>query len=467
MKKKILILFIGLVLGLSGYSQITSTTANYFEATEYSDSDFVFVFCTDDINGGSLIANDSTHYGGYNFEWCKFNETTKDFTDTLIDFTFNPDSTQSVISDLSTGGYKVILTNADTIQEYVAWIYNATDRSIELEFDNSNNCDYMAIWAIPNIATSTFFNTTLVYYDISTGDSYSLKNRVVLYEWSARPDFEFVKYNSPFNSMLVLPTEDITFSVSVTDRFGCVVTDEINYTAIETKADFRWTSFDDKTFEELENGDTEADLSGSAPLTVQFFNESKNGEEYIWCFGDSTRNDDIDTVFTNDITEEPTHTYYYTRDTGKTYTMKLYSISDYGCKDSCSFNIKVLPTKIEFPNVFSPNHDNVNEVFILTEFQSIRNFKITIFNRVGQVVHQYEGDVRDWDGWDGKVKNSNRMAPAGNYFFVVEVKGWDNKEYNNKTFKTKTSSEASSTTEDPSSSTQKSSKQFGVIRLFL
>ena len=459
MKEKFLILFVGLVLGLSGYSQITST-ASYFEATEYSDSDYVFVFCTDDINGGSLIADDSTAYGGYDFEWYKFNETTKDFTDVLIDFTINLDSTQSTISDLATGGYKVILTNVDTVQEYIAWVYNATDRTVDLEFDNANDCDDMAMWAMPNLSPSTLFDTPLNYYDLLSGESYILKNKNVLYEWSATPDFEFIKFNSPLSSMSVLPVEDITFSVIVTDRFGCLVSDEINYTAIETKADFRWISFDDKTFEELDNGNTESTLSGSAPLTVQFFNESENGAKYVWYFGDSTRNDDIDTIFTEDVLLEPSHTYYFTNDTGKTYTMKLYSESEFGCKDSISFNIKVLPTKIELPNVFTPNGDNNNDVFIIDnehlEYQSIRSFKITIFNRVGQVVHEFDGDIRDWEGWDGTVKNSNRETPQGNYFFVVEVKGWDRKNYDNKNL---------SKLKDSSGDDTKSS-MFGVIRLY-
>ena len=459
MKEKFLILFVGLVLGLSGYSQITST-ASYFEATEYSDSDYVFVFCTDDINGGSLIADDSTAYGGYDFEWYKFNETTKDFTDVLIDFTINLDSTQSTISDLATGGYKVILTNVDTVQEYIAWVYNATDRTVDLEFDNGNDCDDMAMWAMPNLSPSTLFDTPLNYYDLLSGESYILKNKNVLYEWSATPDFEFIKFNSPLSSMSVLPVEDITFSVIVTDRFGCLVSDEINYTAIETKADFRWISFDDKTFEELDNGNTESTLSGSAPLTVQFFNDSENGAKYVWYFGDSTRNDDIDTIFTEDVLLEPSHTYYFTNDTGKTYTMKLYSESEFGCKDSISFNIKVLPTKIELPNVFTPNGDNNNDVFIIDnehlEYQSIRSFKITIFNRVGQVVHEFDGDIRDWEGWDGTVKNSNRETPQGNYFFVVEVKGWDRKNYDNKNL---------SKLKDSSGDDTKSS-MFGVIRLY-
>jgi gliding motility-associated-like protein len=183
---------------------------------------------------------------------------------------------------------------------------------------------------------------------------------------------------------------------------------------------------------------------------VQFFNDSKNSIKFRWDFGDSTKHYGIDS-----LTMDPIHTYYYTiADSGKTYTMELYSESEYGCKDSVSFSIDVLPTMLEFPNVFTPNDDPFNNVFILTDYQSIRDFKIVIFNRVGQVVHEYEGDVRDWKGWEGKVKNSETEAPEGSYYFVVEVKGWDNKNYNNDNIAGESEGDA------------KSGIKFGVVALF-
>jgi gliding motility-associated-like protein len=123
-----------------------------------------------------------------------------------------------------------------------------------------------------------------------------------------------------------------------------------------------------------------------------------------------------------------------------------------------ALEIFIEPTSIEFPNVFTPNNDNINDVYRLIDFKSVRNFKITIFNRVGQVVHQFEGDARDWDGWDGTVKNSNREATEGNYFFVVEVLGWDTKKYNNKNLN------YTGVTDDVEASSN--GNFFGVIRLF-
>jgi hypothetical protein len=44
---------------------------------------------------------------------------------------------------------------------------------------------------------------------------------------------------------------------------------------------------------------------------------------------------------------------------------------------------------------------------------------ISIYSRTGLKVHAFEGNIRDWGGWDGKIMNSNRDAPEGVYFYVI------------------------------------------------
>lgn len=472
MRLKYLLLALVLIFSMNGFCQI-SATAVFSEATEYSDSDFVFVFCTDDINGGSLIANDSTGFGGYDFEWYKYNEVTNDFTDLLTGSTPNIDSTSSTILGLNNGGYKVVLTNVDSVQEYVAWVYNNMELEVEIQFHPENDCDYLALLANPYYGSPQYFDTPFIYFNVFTGDSYNLQNKIDSYEWTSLPELDsFNSRNSSFTSIAEdafdndseLPTEDITFSLIVTDRFGCQAEDDIEYIAIETDADFSWTSVDNKT-DETESGSSDNELSGSAPLKVSFVNESLNGLNYTWFFGDTLRSNDKDTIFTSDFLEETEHTYYYSApDSGKTYILRLFSESEYGCRDSIFFNIKVEPSLIEFPNVFTPNDDGTNDEFVLIDYKSLRFFKITIFNRAGQVVHEFEGDVNDWQGWDGNVRTSNRLAPAGNYFFVVEILGWDNVTYDNNSQGKKLAAESSDTEEDqdpPPGGTQ-----FGILRLF-
>lgn len=116
-------------------------------------------------------------------------------------------------------------------------------------------------------------------------------------------------------------------------------------------------------------------------------------------------------------------------------------------------------------NVFSPNGDPWNNVFRVDSIGdgpvSIRNFKITIFNRAGQVVHEYNGDIRDWEGWDGTVKNSSREATEGNYYYVVEILGWDKKTYDNDDY-----SKSNSGNDDSGDTGNSSNVIFGHVRLY-
>jgi len=470
-----LLFTVALIYSANLFGQITST-ANFKENTEYSDSDFVFVFCTELTTAGELTANDSTSDGGYVFEWYKFDENTHDFTIVLTGHTVNTDSTSSVISDLEDGGYKVILTKNAEKQEYVAWVYNNNDRNVQLNIHPDSDCNYLALLTEPYYHTTQFFETPLNYYHVDSAEWYTLKNRIVKYSWTASPELESLRsYNGPFTSIgedpldndAELPTENTVFSVVTIDRFGCEAEDDVDYTAIETDADFSWTTLDYKNDEYLESGGSDADLSGPAPLKVKFTNESLNGQDYIWFFGDTLINSDIDTVKTSDILEEPEHIYYYTiADSGKTYTMRMYSTSSHGCRDSIFFDIEIEPSVVKFPNVFTPNHDDYNNVFILTDYQSIKTFKIVIFNRVGQVVHEYEGDVRDWKGWKGDVKNGNQEAPEGNYFFVVDITGWDNVHYDNDKLSNQNKSSGSSGSSEGDNTSGSNTVNFGVVRLY-
>jgi len=452
----------------SAFSQISSN-ADFSEATPFNDSIKIFVFCTDLTNAGELIANDSTLTGGFDFTWYKFDENSHDFTIALTEYTINNDSSSSVISDLEDGGYKVVLTKGAEEQKYIAWVYNNNDRSVQLNLDPDNDCVYLALSTDPYYHTNQFFETPFRYYHVDSAEWYTLNNQIEQYTWTASPELESLRnYNGPFTSIVgndpfdddaELPTENTVFSVVTIDRFGCEADDDVDYTAIATDARFNISLIDEDGIV-LET--SEESISGSAPLKIRFENLSENGYEYTYFFGDSLINNDEDTIFTTDYSLQPEHTYYYSApDSGKTYTAWLYSESSYGCIDSMSLEIFIEPTSIEFPNVFTPNNDNINDVYQLTDFKSIRDFKITIFNRVGQVVHQFEGDARDWDGWDGTVKNSNREAPQGNYFFVVEVLGWDTKKYNNKNLNYTGVNEATEDVEESSGG-----NFFGIIRLF-
>jgi hypothetical protein len=59
---------------------------------------------------------------------------------------------------------------------------------------------------------------------------------------------------------------------------------------------------------------------------------------------------------------------------------------------------------------------------------------VTIFNRSGQLVYRYGGDPMQWEGWRGKVRNSNRDAAEGVYLYVIKGRGYDGVMHENKQY---------------------------------
>lgn len=145
-------------------------------------------------------------------------------------------------------------------------------------------------------------------------------------------------------------------------------------------------------------------ISGQKPLPVNFTNQSSvNGVSYVWDFG----NGDGETTAT------PTDVSTVYQETGE-YVVTLVVTSAEGCIDTAVANISVfeLPT-ISAPNVFTPDGDDVNEVFQFFDYQNINTFKCEITNRWGNVMTTFDNVLDTWDGTiDGKP------AEEGVYFYT-------------------------------------------------
>ncbi len=90
------------------------------------------------------------------------------------------------------------------------------------------------------------------------------------------------------------------------------------------------------------------------------------------------------------------------------------------------FQVTVSESKLELPNVFTPNGDGINDVFRVKEgYQSIVKFEAAIFNRWGRKLYEWNDPA---GGWDGNFKGS--PAPAGAYYCVVKAVGADGVKYN-------------------------------------
>jgi len=107
--------------------------------------------------------------------------------------------------------------------------------------------------------------------------------------------------------------------------------------------------------------------------------------------------------------------------TTRKYTIKV--ISDSGCVsfDSLKIAIDCKSANLFVPTAFTPNNDNLNDLFypVTNGISSIKKF--TIFNRMGNVIYQasnFSPNDKSF-AWDGKFKGIKQ--PVGNYVYSIEA----------------------------------------------
>jgi gliding motility-associated-like protein len=94
-----------------------------------------------------------------------------------------------------------------------------------------------------------------------------------------------------------------------------------------------------------------------------------------------------------------------------------------GCSSSDSVLVTVSCDTLFVPSGFSPNGDNINDYFVISQLEKYPNANLKIFNRWGALV--YEKDKYD-NTWNG-LSNSDliRMGeelPDGTYYYVLDLK---------------------------------------------
>lgn len=120
----------------------------------------------------------------------------------------------------------------------------------------------------------------------------------------------------------------------------------------------------------------------------------------------------------------PSASYYWsTGDT--TESIAITNTGDYRLRvtvDGCSSEDNMTVNKdcyIDIPNAFSPDGDGNNDYFLPRNKseQNISKFKMTIYNRYGQVI--FETNQTSGRGWDGKFNGVEQ--PFGVYVYTIEV----------------------------------------------
>ena len=159
---------------------------------------------------------------------------------------------------------------------------------------------------------------------------------------------------------------------------------------------------------------TSSPLSGTAPLKVNFINQSTGANAYEWDLAKQLASKSKDVSYTFSKNGE-----------GGSYQVTLLATNAFGCWDTTSVTIVVNAfSKLVIPNVFTPNTDGINDKFTL-ESIGLDFIQGEVFNRWGQKLYQWT-DIHD--GWDGKTPSGDAAA-EGTYFYIITARGVDGQEY--------------------------------------
>ncbi len=185
------------------------------------------------------------------------------------------------------------------------------------------------------------------------------------------------------------------------------------------------------TFVTSDGEEESVSYSGSAPLEAHFYANPENTDGWTTYY---------EWRFTSDSETSP-YLIRYEQDTDYTFTKSgttrivCYAIFTQG-NDSIAYtqdywsemtplSVTISESKLEMPNAFSPNNDNINDYYRPKSHQSLIEFKAVIYNRWGQKL--YEWTDPDGQGWDGKFNGKD--VAQGVYFCRVTAKGADGIRY--------------------------------------
>ncbi len=73
--------------------------------------------------------------------------------------------------------------------------------------------------------------------------------------------------------------------------------------------------------------------------------------------------------------------------------------------------------QLSFANVYSPNGDGINDVFIIPNIEDYPAVKLTVFNRWGNLIYLDEDYSNNW----GLTSYDGKLLTEGTYFYLVEV----------------------------------------------
>ncbi len=235
-------------------------------------------------------------------------------------------------------------------------------------------------------------------------------------EWVDSVAVETVRLQT--NMSVDAPLKD-TYFVLTADQYATalgiepdsIATDEITAVAVACHPMSVTTKRGDTIENEPERPIDETQLTGSAPLEVNFLSNANKptAQFFRWEIYKGT---DL-------IAQRTDEDQRFTFTTNGTYQVKVWVSNDRCSTDSTVFDISISSSQLLVPNVFTPNGDGQNDEFRVM-YRSLAEFHCWVYNRWGKLVYQWDDPAK---GWDGTI--NGRPAPAGAYYYVIRARGTD------------------------------------------
>lgn len=137
---------------------------------------------------------------------------------------------------------------------------------------------------------------------------------------------------------------------------------------------------------------------------VKFLNTSKNHISTYFYSGTGS--------WLNTVPQSVVYT-----DTG-TYKAAIIVLNEDNCSDTAFYDVIVYPEfRLWIPNTFTPNGDNINDVFKPIIIGGKR-YDFKIFNRWGEIVFS---TTELMEGWNGQFMNTGENSPSGVYVYNIYI----------------------------------------------
>lgn len=210
----------------------------------------------------------------------------------------------------------------------------------------------------------------------------------IKYSWSPATGLS----NATIQNPVANPDVSTTYTVSVTDAYGCTSSSAASLTvknSIPVKARIEGTPY------------------LCLPYDSASFKDASSG--YIvkrnWVFGNGQ----------TDTSNVPREQYYSMTGAG-VFRVVLAVMDSAGCADTAYHEVKAVNNcYIAVPNAFTPNNDGLNDYLYPLNAYKASNLLFRVYNRYGQLVFE----TRDWSRkWNGKVNGIPQ--PTGVYVWMLD-----------------------------------------------